>query len=114
MVLAGALSNPSTKSFDSAEEMVSLVVLECTLWLTLTEIKDADKVPFLDLPVFPSGLFGLAVKGFKECLNAAQKLSQAMRQFLPKCSRSMAASSCPKSAPAQQPAKPTTPFTKCQ
>ncbi len=43
-----------------------LVVLERHLWLTLTEIKDADKVSFLDAPISPSGLFGPAVKGFAE------------------------------------------------
>ncbi len=29
----------------------SLIVLECHLWLTMTEMKEADKVPFLDAPV---------------------------------------------------------------
>ncbi len=46
--------------------MASLVVLERHLWLTLTEIKDADRVSFLDAPISPSGLFGPAVKGFAE------------------------------------------------
>ncbi len=59
------------------------------LWLTLTEIKDADKVSFLDAPISPSGLFGPAVKGFAERFTEAQKASQVMRHFLP-------------SAPAQQ------------
>lgn len=78
--------------------MASLVVLEHHLWLTLTEIKDADKVPFLDAPVSPTGLFRPAVKGFVECFTEAQKSSQAMQHFLPKCSSSTAASSCPKPA----------------
>ncbi len=69
--------------------MVGLVVLERHLWLTLTEIKDADKVSFLDAPISPSGLFGPAVKGFAERFTEAQKASQVMRHFLP-------------SAPAQQ------------
>lgn len=56
----------------------SLVVLECYLWLNLMEIKDADKVPFLDAPVQPSGLFGPAVEGFAERFTAAQKSSPAM------------------------------------
>ncbi len=56
--------------------MASLVVLERHLWLNLTEIKEVDKVPFLDSPV-----------------------------FLPKLSSSVAASSRPKMAPTQQPAK---------
>ncbi|KAL0204549.1 hypothetical protein M9458_002567, partial [Cirrhinus mrigala] len=84
--------------------MASLVVLERHLWLTLTEIKDADKV--LDAPVSPTGLFGPAVEGFAERFSAAQKTSQAMRHFLPRLSSSAAASGCPKSAPPQQPVKP--------
>ncbi len=57
--------------------MASLVVLERHLWLTLTEIKDADKVSFLDAPISPSGLFGPAVEGFAEHFTEAQKASQA-------------------------------------
>ncbi|KAL0192323.1 hypothetical protein M9458_010619, partial [Cirrhinus mrigala] len=75
--------------------MANLVLLERHLWLTLTEIKDADKVPFLDVPLTPTGLFGPAVEGFAECFSAAQKTSQAMRHFLPKHSSSTAASSRP-------------------
>ncbi len=50
----------------------------------LTEIKDADKVPFLDSPVSATGLFGPAVEGYTEHFTVAQKLSQAMQHFLPK------------------------------
>ncbi len=81
--------------------MASLVVLERHLWLTLTEIKDADGVSFLDSPISPSGLFGPAVEGFAERFTEAQKASQAMRHFLPKRS-----SRRPRTAPTQQPAKP--------
>ncbi len=91
--------------------MVSLVVLECHLWLTFTEIKDADKVQFLDALISPNGLFGPAVEGFSECFIEAQKSSQAMQNFLPKCSSSAAALSCPKSASTQQPPKPASAAT---
>ncbi len=87
--------------------MASLVVLERHLWLNLTEIKEADKASFLDSPVSPTGLFGPAIEGFAEHFTAAQKSSQAMRHFLPKCSSSVNATSRPKPAPTQQPAKPT-------
>ncbi len=59
----------------------SLVVLGRHLWLNLTEMKDAHKVPFLDSLVSPTGLFGAAVEGFAEHFTAAQKSSQAMRHF---------------------------------
>ncbi|MGL4478496.1 MAG: hypothetical protein ACRCVK_09735 [Aeromonas veronii] len=61
--------------------MASLVVLEQHLWLNLTEIKDQDKMAFLNAPVSPSGLFKPAVEGFTERFTAAQKSSQAMRHF---------------------------------
>ncbi len=89
--------------------MASLVVLKHYLWLNLTEMKGADKVPFVDFTVSPTGLFGPAVEGFVERFTAAQKSSQAMRHFLPKHSSSAAASSRPKMAPTQQPAKAVPP-----
>ncbi len=54
---------------------------------------------------------GPAVEGFAERFTEAQKSSQAMRHFLPKCTSSSSASSRPKSVPTQQTAKPapTTP-----
>ncbi len=79
--------------------MSSLIMLERHLWLTMTEMKEADKIPFLDAPVSSGSLFGPAVEGFAECFTEAQKSSQAMRHFLPKCTSSFSASSRPKSAP---------------
>ncbi len=42
--------------------MFSLIVLERHLWLTMMEMKEADKVPFLHDPVSSGSLFGPAVK----------------------------------------------------
>ncbi len=61
-----ALRATKTTAQAIGRSMASLVVLERHLWLTLTEIKDADRVSFLDAPISPSGLFGPAVKGFAE------------------------------------------------
>ncbi len=55
--------------------MSSLIVLERHFWLMMTEIKEADKVPFLDAPVSSGSLFGPAVEGFAECFTEAQKSS---------------------------------------
>ncbi len=88
--------------------MASLMVLERHLWLNLMEMKDADKVPFLDSPVSPTSLFGPAVEGFAERFTAEQKSSQAMWHFLPKHSSSAAASSRPKMVPTK-PAKAALP-----
>ncbi len=101
-----ALRATKTTAQAIGRSMASLVVLERHLWLTLTEIKDTDKVSFLDAPISPSGLFGPAVEGFAERFTEAQKASQAMRHFLPKRSSSAAAQSRPKTALTQQPAKP--------
>ncbi len=89
--------------------MASLVVLERHLWLNLTEMKYADKIPFLDSPVFPTGLFGPAVEGFAERFTAVQK---AMRHFLPKHSSSAVTTSCPKMALTQHPAKAKPPVAQ--
>ncbi len=58
--------------------MASLVVLEHHLWLNLTEMKYADKVPFLDSPVSPTGLFGPAVEGFKAYDSAPLALNSGL------------------------------------
>ncbi len=101
-----ALRATKTTAQAIGRSMASLVVLERHLWLTLTEIKDADRVSFLDAPISPSGLFGPAVKGIAERFTEAQKASQAMRHFLPKRSSPAAAQSRPRTAPTQQSAKP--------
>ncbi len=94
--------------------MSSLIVLERHLWLMMKEMKEADKVPFLDAPISSGSLFGPAVEGFAERFTEAQKSSQAMRHFLPKCTSSFSASSPPRPAPTQQTAKPmpTAPETR--
>ncbi len=46
--------------------MSSLIMLERHLWLTVMEMKEADKVPFPDAPVSSGSLFGPAVEGFAE------------------------------------------------
>ncbi len=94
----------TTKATAQAIErsMSSLIVLERQLWLTMTEMKEADKFPFLDAPISSGFLFEPAVEGFAERFTEAQKSSQAMRHFLPKCSSSSSASSRPRPAPTQQ------------
>ncbi len=60
-----------------------MVVLHRHLWLTFTELKDADRRALLNAPVSPSGLFGDAVEAIVERFSKAQKLSRAMSHFLP-------------------------------
>ncbi len=89
-----------------SHSMSTLIVLECHLWLTMTEMKEAEKVHFLDAPISSDSLFRPAVEGFAECFTEAHKSSQAMRQFLPKSTSSSSASSRPIPVPTQQTAKP--------
>lgn len=85
--------------------MASLVVLEHHLWLTLTEIKDVKKVPFLDALVSPNGLFGPAVEGFAECFTELLYCTVIpSHATLP--TKALQLCSCPKSALTQQPTKP--------
>ncbi len=93
------------------QPMSSLIVLERHLLLTMTEMNEADKIPFLDAPISSGSLFGPALEGFAECFTEAQKSSQTMQHFFPKRTSSSSASSRPKSVPTQQTAKlaPTTP-----
>ncbi len=67
-----------------ATKATTQVVLERHLWLTMMEMKEADKVSSLDAPVSSGSLFGPVMEGFAECFTEAQKLSHAMRHFLPK------------------------------
>ncbi len=101
-------AEPHLHSLDAPTQR--LVVLECHLWLTMKEMKEADKIPFLDAPISSGSLFGPAVEGFAECFTEAQKSSQAMRHLLPKRTSSSAASSCARPVSTQQTAEPT-PFT---
>ncbi len=74
-----ALRTTKAAAQDLGRSMSSLIMLERHLWLTMTEMKEADKVPFLDAPVLSSSLFGPAVESLAERFTEAQKLSQAMR-----------------------------------
>ncbi len=100
-----ALYATNTTAQSIGRSMASLVVLERHMWLNLTEIKDADNIPFLDSLVSPTDLFGLTVEGFAERFTAAEKSSQAMQHFLLKRSSSAAGSSHSRTAPTPQPAK---------
>ncbi|KAL1268999.1 hypothetical protein QQF64_031288 [Cirrhinus molitorella] len=62
-----------------AQGIGSLVVLHRHLWLTLTEMQDAEKRQHLDSPVSPQGLFGEA---FSEKYTEALKQSKMLPHLL--------------------------------
>ncbi len=51
--------------------MSSLIVLEHYLCLTMMEMKEVNKVPFLDALVLSGNLYGPAVESFAECFTKA-------------------------------------------
>ncbi len=64
-----ALRTTKATALAIGRSMSSLIVLEHHLWLTVTEMKEADKVPFRDAPVL-SGSRGSAVERFAERLSS--------------------------------------------
>ncbi len=58
--------------------MSMLVVQERYLWLCLTDIKEQEKVQFLNAPVSQTGLFGDAVESCAQQFSAAQKQTEAI------------------------------------
>ncbi len=81
--------------------MSTLVVQECHLWLCLADMRDTDKVRFLNSPVSQTGFFGDAVENFAQQFSAVQKQSEAISHILPR--RSAVACTLPPAAP--QPAR---------
>ncbi len=60
----------------------TLVVQECHLWLCLADIKEHEKVQFLNAPVSQTGLFGDALKSFAQQFSAAQKQTEAIKHIM--------------------------------
>ncbi len=73
--------------------MSTLVVQERHLWLCLTDMKEQEKVQFLNAPVSQTGLFGDAVESCAQQFLAAQKQTEAIKHSM--CRRKPAAASTP-------------------
>ncbi len=54
------------------------------LWLNLTDMREAEKVRFLNAPVFQTGFFGDTVENFAQQFSVAQKLTEAIKHILPR------------------------------
>lgn len=70
--------------------MAAMVAAERHLWLTLSEMKERDRVCLMDAPIQPSGLFGDAVNTVVDRFQEARKQAAAFHKFLPR--RSLGAS----------------------
>ncbi len=64
--------------------MAAMVAAERHLWLTLSDIKDKDRVFLLDAPLVPLGLFGDAVESVVDRYREARRQAVAFQQFLPR------------------------------
>ncbi|KAL0173153.1 hypothetical protein M9458_033464, partial [Cirrhinus mrigala] len=63
--------------------MAAMVVVERHLWLTLSDMKEKDRVFLLDAPLEPSGLFGDAVDSVVSRYQEARKQAAAFQRYLP-------------------------------
>ncbi|KAI2649255.1 Transposon Ty3-G Gag-Pol polyprotein [Labeo rohita] len=81
--------------------MAAMVAAERHLWLTLSDMKEKDRVFLLDAPLQPSGLFGDAVDSVVSRYQEARKQAAAFQRFLPR--RSLA----PTAAGREQPSLST-------
>ncbi len=64
--------------------MAALVAAERHLWLTLSDIKEKDRVFLMDAPLAPSGLFGDAIDSFVDRYQESRKQAAAFQRFLPR------------------------------
>ncbi len=71
--------------------MAALVAAERHLWLTLSDMKDKDRVFLMDAPLAPSGLFGDAVNSVVDRYQEARKQAAAFQRFLPRRSIALGA-----------------------
>ncbi len=80
------LSLRATKETTRAigRSMAALVAAERHLWLTLSDIKDCDRVFLLDASLSPSGLFGDAVDTIVDRHQVAGRQAAAFQRFLPR------------------------------
>ncbi len=65
------------------QTMSTLVVQDCYLWLTLADMREANKHHFSDSPISQAYLFGEVVESFAQHFFSAQKQAEAFRRILP-------------------------------
>ncbi len=83
----------ATKETASAigRSMAAMVAAERHLWLTLSDMKEKDRVVLMDAPLAPSGLFGDAVNSVVDRFQEASKQAAAFQRFLPRRSIALGA-----------------------
>ncbi|KAL0199155.1 hypothetical protein M9458_007695, partial [Cirrhinus mrigala] len=64
--------------------MSTMVIQEHHLWLNLAEMRDAEKVRFLDAPISQAGLFGETVEEFAQQFSTVKQQMEAIKHILPR------------------------------
>ncbi len=78
-----ALRNTKETARAIGRSMAALVAAERHLWLTLSDMKEKDRVFLMDAPLAPSGLFGEAVDLVVDRYQEARKQAAVFQRFLP-------------------------------
>ncbi len=71
--------------------MAAMVAAERHLWLTLSDMKEKDRVVLMDAPLAPSGLLGDAINSVVDRFQEASKQAAAFQRFLPRRSVALGA-----------------------
>ncbi|KAL0172917.1 hypothetical protein M9458_033228, partial [Cirrhinus mrigala] len=88
--------------------MSTMVVQERHLWLNLTEMRDAEKVRFLDAPISQAGVFGKTMEEFSQQFSTVKKQTETIKHILPALLRQQpppAPRLRPQASPAARPAQ---------
>ncbi len=73
------------------QSMAALVAEMRHLWLTLSDMKEKDRVFLMDAPLAPSSLFGDAVSSIIDRYKEARKQAATFQRFLPRRSIALGA-----------------------
>ncbi|KAI7810946.1 reverse transcriptase/ribonuclease H/putative methyltransferase [Triplophysa rosa] len=87
--------------------MSTMVVQERHLWLYLAQMRDAEKVHFLDAPISQGGLFGDTVEDFSQQFSTVKKQTEAIRHILPRHDSAAVRPSRSRAASASQQPRPS-------
>ncbi len=90
--------------------MSTLVVQERHLWLCLADMKEQEKVQFLNAPVSQTGLFGDAVESFAQQFSAAQKQTEAIKHIM-RWRKPAASTPAAAPQPVRRRGRPSAPFS---
>lgn len=93
----------AAKVWSLGRVMSTLVVQKRHLWLCLADMRETEKVRFLNSPGCQTGLFGDTIESCAQQFLAAQKQMEAIKHIVPR-----------RSAPSKRPLEPVTSSAPCR